>query len=123
MEVLKRIVLTVAVGLLVLTTGLGTTAYALAMGGETGHCAEHMSMLRDAKPAIISGTDAPQHETTADTADDGHDNCRQQMSPGLIVLTPRMSVGLVRFDLAQAGFESDLRHLNQAETPDRPPNT
>ncbi|NIZ62633.1 hypothetical protein DL239_16805 [Sedimentitalea sp. CY04] len=123
MEVLKRIVLTVAVGLLVLTTGLGTTAYALAMDGKTGHCAEHMSMLRDAKPATISGTDAPQHETRADTTGDDHDNCRQQISPGLIVLTPRMSVGLVRFDLTQAGFESDLRHLNQAETPDRPPNT
>ena len=123
MEVLKRIVLTVAVGLLVLTTGLGATAYALAMDGNSGHCAEHMSMLRDAKHATISGIDAPRHETTADATNGDHDNCRQQMSPGLIVLTPRMSVGLVRFDLAQTGFEGDLRHLNQAETPDRPPNT
>jgi len=122
MEVLKRIVLTVAVGLLVLTTGLGTTAYALAMDGESGHCAEHMSMLRDAKSATISDFDAPQQETTADATIGDHDNCRQQMSPGLIVFSPRISVGLVRFDLAQVGFKSDLRHLNQAETPDRPPN-
>lgn len=123
MEVLKRIVLTVAVGLLVLTTGLGTTAYALAMDGKTGHCAEHMSMLHDAKPATIDGVDAPQHEMTADPTDHDHDNCRPQICPGLILVTPRLSVGLVRFELAQAGLESDMRHLKQAETPDRPPNT
>lgn len=123
MEMLKHIVLTVAVGLLVLTTGLGTTAYALAMDGKTGHCAEHMSMLRDAKPATTSDIDTSQHEMTADATDGDHDKCRLHMCPGLIVLAPRMSVGLVHYNLAQASFESDLRHLNQAETPDRPPNT
>lgn len=123
MEMLKRIVLTVAIGLLVLTTGLGTTAYALAMDGKSGHCAEHMSMLRDAKPATTSDIDTPLHEMTADATDGDHDKCKVHMWPGLIILAPRLSAGMVHFDLAQTGFESDLRHLNQAETPDRPPNT
>ncbi len=123
MEVLKRIVLTVAIGLLVLATGLGTTAYALAMDGKSGHCAEHMSMLRDAKPSSISDIDTPQHEVISGYADGDHDECKVHTCPAVIDFALRMHVDIVHFDLAQAGFESDLRHLSQAETPDRPPNT
>lgn len=123
MEVLNRIVLTVAIGLLVLTTGLGTTAYALAMDGKSGHCAEHMSMLRDAKSSSTSNIVTPKHEVISEYADDDHDECQVHTCPAVIDLVHRMPVDIVHFDLAQAGFESDLQHLNQAETPDRPPNT
>lgn len=123
MEVLKRIVLTVAIGLLVLTTGLGTTAYALAMDGESGHCAGHMSMLQDAKSASNSDIDTPQHEVISEYADGDHDECMVHSCPAVIDFALRIPVDIVHFDLAQAGFESDLHHLSQAETPDRPPNT
>jgi hypothetical protein len=123
MELLKRIVLTVAFGLLILTTGLGTTAYALAMDGNSGHCAEHMSMLRDAKSTTDADSDMSQHEMTPDFSDGEHEKCKVHMCPGLTVFSPQMSVGMVRFDVVQTRFESDLRHLNQIETPDRPPNT
>jgi len=122
MELLKRLVLTVAFGSLILITGLGTTGYALAMDGQSGHCADHSSMLREAKSNPNADSGASQHEVTPDYTASEHENCKVHMCPGLTSLVPQISAGIVRFDVVQARFESDLRHLNQVETPDRPPN-
>ncbi|WIY24080.1 hypothetical protein [Parasedimentitalea psychrophila] len=123
MDMLKRILSPLAIGLLILTTGLGTTAFALAMDRDAGHCAEHMSMLAEANPTTNGTIDTSPHQIPSDYAGGEHDKCKVHMCLGLTILTPQISASMVHFDLIQARFKRDLHHVNQIEAPDRPPTS
>lgn len=123
MDMLKRIFSPLAIGLLILIMGFGTTAYALAMDGNAGPCAENMSMRAEANPTTNGAIDTSPHEISPECSGGEHDKCRVHMCLGLTILTPQISASMIHFDLVQAHFNRDLHHVNQIEAPDRPPTS
>lgn len=121
MDLLKRILSPLAIGLLILTTGFGTTAYALAMDRDAGHCAETMPMRAEANATTNAAIDTSPPEISPECSGGEHDKCKVHMCLGLTILTPQISASMVHFDLVQARFKRDLHHVNQIEAPDRPP--
>lgn len=122
MGFIRHITSTFLVVMMVLLTGLGGAAHALAMGCTAGHCEGLLSAPNNHHQAGQADDMIPAGDMMPDPDSPNLDGCDPTLCQTLFIVLPPAVTFPAQFDRLVAWQYARARTLLHADTPVRPPN-